>query len=165
MAVERLTEGNGRLSLGGEEKFIVVPLRAYGALYDAARRLLGGYSAGLLYYVGLEMGRGLEEELVRSLNGDRSDPRCMLTEFARLLEELGFGKAELVELRDGEALVRMHENATTEVIRGVGQPVCHIERGMIAGAFEAVTGRRVIVKEVRCRAKGDPYCEFHIKFV
>lgn len=39
-------------------------------------------------------------------------------------------------------------------------PVCHMARGLIAGAMETVTKQKVDCIETKCIACGHPYCEF-----
>lgn len=42
---------------------------------------------------------------------------------------------------------------------------CEFERGLLAGALEAVTGDLVKAHETSCVARGDPYCEFDLRHV
>jgi len=44
----------------------------------------------------------------------------------------------------------------------VGRPVCHLERGVIAGALEAKLGRSVRTEETKCWGLGDGVCEFEV---
>jgi predicted hydrocarbon binding protein len=43
------------------------------------------------------------------------------------------------------------------------RPVCHRPRGFFAGAMSFVSGTDLDAVEVKCKAKGDPHCEFLIK--
>ena len=40
---------------------------------------------------------------------------------------------------------------------------CEFERGLLAGAFESMTGDLAKVHETACAARGDAYCEFEIR--
>ena len=41
-----------------------------------------------------------------------------------------------------------------------GEGACEYARGLLAGAFEAVTGELAKVEETACRREGAPHCEF-----
>lgn len=47
--------------------------------------------------------------------------------------------------------------------RGTPFGGCEHERGLLAGAFEALTGDLAKVEEIACRAGGAPHCEFHVR--
>ena len=50
-----------------------------------------------------------------------------------------------------------------EVQKGlVDKPASHLLRGVLAGFFKELLGKRVDVNETKCIALGDPYCQFEI---
>lgn len=44
-----------------------------------------------------------------------------------------------------------------------GRRGCEYERGLLAGAFEALTGDLAKVHEIACASRGDPHCEFEVR--
>jgi len=44
-----------------------------------------------------------------------------------------------------------------------GRPNCHFTRGPITGASERLRKQQLICEELKCRAKGDGFCEFSVK--
>jgi predicted hydrocarbon binding protein len=78
-----------------------------------------------------------------------------------LLEHCKVGKVTL-RLRSGQALgetIRIRENCERFGIR-TGEPSCYFTTGFLNGIFSAVKNQHV--REVRCIAAGDPYCEWEI---
>ncbi|MCD6368731.1 MAG: hypothetical protein J7L38_02925 [Thermoproteales archaeon] len=65
----------------------------------------------------------------------------------------------IIRLRDGwECMVAKRHK--------LNEPSSHFERGVLAGLIEGFLGDRktVLVEEVKCIAKGDPYCGFTATF-
>ena len=46
--------------------------------------------------------------------------------------------------------------------RHADKSVCHLYVGTLEEALKWATGQDTPVEEVRCKAKGDPYCQFVI---
>ena len=61
-------------------------------------------------------------------------------------------------------VMRLHGNfECTPFIGKKDRPVSHLIRGGLAGVFKEAYGRDFRVREVKCIAKGDEYCEFIIE--
>jgi predicted hydrocarbon binding protein len=72
------------------------------------------------------------------------------------------GPSTLVGTGSGHALgetIRMRENCESFGLE-TGEPSCYFTTGFLNGLFSAVKNQRV--REVRCIAAGDPYCEWEI---
>ena len=86
----------------------------------------------------------------------------------RVLDFLNACKVGKVTLRpgSGQALgetVRMRENCEslrTTILAHRNEPSCFFTTGFLNGLFASVKGKHV--REVRCLAAGDPYCEWEI---
>jgi predicted hydrocarbon binding protein/KaiC/GvpD/RAD55 family RecA-like ATPase len=72
----------------------------------------------------------------------------------RLLEHCKVGKVSLDET------MRMVQNCESFMIKGE-EPSCHFTTGFLNGFFAAVTNQHV--KEIKCIAMGDPYCEWEFR--
>ena len=138
---DRLVAHGGQLTVaGGEERYILIPARAYAAIIDAMRSLVGNMAAGPLYYLGKKIGRGLVEEMERLLAG-RSSLEDVVREYARYLGQLGSGRVEVLELRGDYAKLRLVNppSMVGGVARSIGgngsSGVCHLERGMLAAVL------------------------------
>lgn len=101
----------------------------------------------LLYEKGLKMGAALHSasypELAEHL---RAEGLCTEARFDRP------AAAELEAVLLGTAMAREAPN--------VGTCLCFVEAGLLAGALGNLERRPLEVREVKCVAKGDPYCAF-----
>jgi predicted hydrocarbon binding protein len=86
----------------------------------------------------------------------------LLREALELAPIHGYGQPEIVRVEDDFAIYRQHECADCYGMPNIGYPICVYEAGVTAGALEAGLGRPVEVREVKCCAAGDPYCEYEI---
>lgn len=69
--------------------------------------------------------------------------------------------ARLLESDGARKRVRLYQCLTCQHGRHAGG--CEHERGLLAGAFEAMTGDLAIAEEVACRGRGDEHCEFEVR--
>ena len=171
---DRLGLHEGVLTVaGGEERYILIPIRAYEAIIDAMVGLVGDAAAGPLYYLGKKIGRGLVEEMERLLSGRRGT-RDIVEAYARYLSELGFGRVEILSIQGDEATIRLIAPPSLEAVRIAGasarvvgrgrqRGVCHLERGMLAAVMDAITGRPHVAFETDHGTEPEPYCTIVVK--
>lgn len=62
--------------------------------------------------------------------------------------------------KDGEIEVRLTGTAVAREAPRIGTHACYLEAGLVAGAVKNIEGAEFDVKEIRCAAAGDPFCEF-----
>jgi diguanylate cyclase (GGDEF)-like protein len=65
-----------------------------------------------------------------------------------------------VELDEERVLVKLSRTLSTERLPRTGTPVCDVERGIIDGVLEDITGTEVLTKETMCWSLGDTVCQF-----
>jgi diguanylate cyclase (GGDEF)-like protein len=65
-----------------------------------------------------------------------------------------------VELDEERVLVKLNRTLSHEHIPATGTPVCDVERGIIDGVLEDLTGKEVLTKETMCWSLGDTVCQF-----
>ncbi len=160
--MESLTRPQAGQILIDNERIIIVPARAYGAIVGAIYDLVGSAAAAPLYYLGKKIGAGLVEE-IKSRLGGAADKRRVLEEYIRLLEQLGFGKVQILEFEPARALVRLVEPPSMYVSLPKGlHGACHIERGMMVAVLDAVTGLRHRAREVEHGYEPVPYCVIEV---
>ncbi len=79
----------------------------------------------------------------------------------------GRGKREFT-IKDNEVIVKVYNSFEADAhlisLGRADEPSCFFIQGYLKGLFSIFTGKEVDVEEVMCKAKGDPYCEFHVKF-
>jgi len=149
------TSGRRKIMLSQENlRFFVVGIR----------ELLGSAGLALLYREGLVVGeriwkrysglgfKSLEEGLERLMIGSLV---------------LGRYRGEIVKLSTDERriIIRLYNNWECEVAKkhNILGPASYFEKGVLAGLIKGYTGKDVKIEEVKCIAKGDPYCEFEIQ--
>ena len=88
---------------------------------------------------------------------------ALLSEALELTEVHGYSRSEIVTAEEDFAVYRYRESADSYGLPNVGFPVCIYEAGVTAGSLETGLGRPVSVREVKCCAAGDPYCEFEVR--
>ena len=164
--INRLVINDGLIRIGeGNERYLIIPIRAFGAMYEVTYRLVGHGVTGLLYLVGKEIGRRLLEEVRYRLKAKEiKTPEATAKELFSFLSDLGFGRVELVSLEDSKAVVRIYDSPTSSSVSKCERPVCHLERGILAGAAEAFFGVKCVANEVKCRCLGSNYCEFIVSW-
>lgn len=73
--------------------------------------------------------------------------------------EMRLGDLE-VELDEERVLVKLSHCLSCERLPATGTPVCDVERGIIDGVLEGITGTEVLTKETMCWGLGDTVCQF-----
>jgi diguanylate cyclase (GGDEF)-like protein len=74
-------------------------------------------------------------------------------------EQMQLGDLE-VELDEERVLVKLQRCLSCEHLPVTGTPVCDVERGIIDGVLEGITGTEVLTKETMCWSLGDTVCQF-----
>jgi predicted hydrocarbon binding protein len=116
----------------------------------ALEDIMGPGASSISYYAGKKLGEKLE---VTSLEG--------LLDFCK---QINIGKISLEKINDSKIHVDVHECATCAGMDPVGRPICHFEGGLIAGALESITHKKIQAKEVTCiGGLGDETCGFDLE--
>ncbi|MEM4873573.1 MAG: hypothetical protein QW518_07915 [Thermofilaceae archaeon] len=143
------------------DRAIIFSRPIYEGLVKEGWQRFGTPYAILLYTVGYGAGfRGYEK------HSKIVDRRHAWKLFESYLLAVGFGRFEIVRLDDErrEAVVRVYDSFECELFQGAGEIRGNFIRGLIAGwlaGYWGVTGEfEVVAREMRCIAKGDPYCEY-----
>jgi len=73
--------------------------------------------------------------------------------------EMELGELE-VELDEERVLVKLTRCLSCQRLPAAGTPLCDLERGIIDGVLESITGTEVLTKETLCWGLGDTVCQF-----
>jgi predicted hydrocarbon binding protein/KaiC/GvpD/RAD55 family RecA-like ATPase len=128
-------------TMGGEN--IPAMSRVWRERYQMAMRMGGAK-------VGKEVGEHLMEAGIR----ENDAVRLMV----HLLEHCKVGK---VTVNETIRIKENCENALTKVMQILKDPSCYFTTGFLNGFFSAVKNQHV--KETKCIAMGDPYCEWEFR--
>jgi len=125
-------------------------------------RRIGPDFAAILYYAYFHGALNLYREYFQQI--PRKEDRINLVK--ELFRLLGYGIAEVLKVAETEARVRIHDSFECQALKNAGEARGGIIRGMLAGwaagYWNAEYGE-ITVREVKCVAKGDPYCEYIIR--
>ncbi len=77
--------------------------------------------------------------------------------------DAGLGKIEIVQFtpETGEVKFRIYNNFFAEITHGE-DTYCNGVAAFATGMYKALLHTTPTVKEVKCKGKNDPYCEWHI---
>ena len=74
-------------------------------------------------------------------------------------QEMRLGELH-VELDEERVLVKLQHCLSCHQLPVNGTPICDLERGIVDGVLESITGTEVLTKETLCWALGDTICQF-----
>ncbi|MDI9619278.1 MAG: hypothetical protein QFX33_00435 [Candidatus Nezhaarchaeota archaeon] len=154
-----------RLVLAGE-RAIIMRRPGYEGFIVGIREKFGSAGEAFLYHTGYNAGRRYGQshaEMAAKLG--ITDPVQVINRIsASLCASTGYGKPEVVEASANppQATVRVYGSFECELGVKAERPYSNFFRGILAGLFTQLLGRNMEAKELKCIAKGDPYCEFKI---
>ena len=129
-------------------------------LFKDFKESFGDAGRVFLYHLGVGIGRDLYETYKEYVSSSLD----MLELIKAFSKALGWGIIEEIRLLAyGKYRVRVRHNLECEVCKPSNRPCGDFSRGILTGFFGKILGRKVYVEEIKCIAKGDPYCEFIIK--
>ena len=142
-------------------RMVLLDVAGLAAMLDWLDRTFETGGHAILFDMGLEAGKSIARGLERrfGLFG-----RQAFETFLAMCTAMGFFTYELVgfDAESRQAIVHLFHSFECEPFRERGErrTRSHLLRGMVAGALETVFGCPMMVRETRCVARGDGYCEF-----
>ena len=109
-------------------------------------------------------GKTLARTLINEVGNDL---RKLLNNLRDVLKRSGLADIDLVSIdrEIGKTVIRVRKNFECMILKELGiESGSHILRGLLCGFIEEVLDvPMLIIKEVKCLSRGDPYCEFVIE--
>jgi len=148
-----------------DERAVIFRKKVYGALFAGVREKFGSAGEAMLYYQGFNVGYALCASHM-SMNC-AEDTECLIETAKAFSRTLGWAIIDhyKIDLKRGKGKLRVYQNFECEIGKGSKKAYSHFYRGVIAGWFHKFFGKPVDVKETKCIAKGDAYCEFLIRTI
>lgn len=131
-----------RPSLGTESPVLAFRAVRLGALGSMA----GAGLSGAVYLAGRKWARSL--------------PFGTLPDIFRTMTELRLGLPHLIGQTPDQMEIEIAETLSAAGIPNVGEPLCHLEAGFLAGALGGLTGQKILVREIGCWGLGQQTCRF-----
>lgn len=148
MGIETLTMADisktKRTTLGND-----VPIQVFRMIRLIGLHKMLGESAGhTIYIAGKDLGGALEVDTVE--------------EFLDLVRRLKIGIPKVTEAGADRVVVFVEECITCSGLPDVGEMVCHLEAGIIAGALEKIFKRPAKAVQTKSSSTGFNGCEFEV---
>ena len=146
-----------------DNRAIILMKNSYEGLIKQGRKQFGTGFNVILYYTGYDIGAGMYDMEVRRIGEENIEKLTKIAE--AFFQQLGYGILRFgeVNLEEKTATLRIENLFECELFKDSGRCESHLVRGIIAGWFSRLFKGDVEVKEVKCIAKGDPYCEFKVR--
>ena len=146
-----------------DKRAILLDVDDVGTMFGWFDRTFGTGAHAILFDMGEQAGRLVAAKLMElyKLGG-----RDAIEAFLAIHGAAGWFGHEIVKYDEErlEFVIRLHDNFECVPFKNKkDRPMSHLVRGGLAGVFSGIYGRDFEVEEVKCLAKGDPYCEFVIK--
>ncbi|MCW7076489.1 MAG: V4R domain-containing protein [Candidatus Syntropharchaeales archaeon] len=118
-----------------------------------------------LYEAGYLSGKRIGEELMDRFNLHNKSMKERAYFMDAFVKNAGVGDPGFVTILEGKKGIRFPGGTYFAKAYGrqAGHTICTNTAGFIAGATDAITGKRWFVREVKCLAAGDEYCEFVVE--
>ena len=147
------------------ERAIVLRKPLYEGLIKGVREKFGELGKTFLYHVGFVLGQKAYEshnELISKVCGSTKEALLFAKEIFR---QVGFGVIVTLkpDFSDKTAIVKVHSSFECELFKGSKTTESHFIRGIIAGFMSSLFKTKVNASEIKCIAKGDPYCLFIVE--
>ena len=145
----------------GSLPVMILSKEEFGRVLFEIKERYGTGGSAFLYIVGYRLG-----ELSGEKYGTKSVSKEFITEDVLAFQAFGWGVPEIMEINLLKPKIRLRFYDLFESFDLDGrssEPFCHFFRGYLAGLFSKFFGREIAVKEVKCVAKGDAYCEFIVE--
>jgi len=150
----------GEIKLGDKD-LVVLDGIALREIFKANRELLGSGADPIWYEAGKKVGQTFEKnimELKKTVPPDK-----VASVMAEMRTRKGWGAISVVAINSikKEAILHIKNGPLTRGIHS-DKNVCYFMAGSFEGIFEKIFETEVICREIKCQAKGNPYCEFHV---
>jgi predicted hydrocarbon binding protein len=146
------------VQVGTGEPYIMFPSAGMANVFDKLVRTFGSGGETILYELGRNFGYD-RFELYRPILGP--EPRTRLDEAAHIFEAMGYGASTITQNPDGSIRMVVDDCFECATPSEIGRS-CAFRRGLAAGTFGALLGHEIQSQEMKCRSKGDRFCEFVI---
>jgi len=151
------------LTLFGE-RIIMFRLPAIKALILGLKERMGEAYSSILYQIGMEIGERVFKSHMNLAGTSDVDVIARICE--ALFQAVGYGILKFIYLNPElkESKVRVWNSFECELYEESKQPRGYLVSGMLAGWHTGLFKTKYLsVKEKKCIAMGDPYCEFIVQ--
>lgn len=146
---------------GGRFEALILGKDEFSQVLTEIKKSYGSGGEAFLYMIGFKLG---------SVCGEKYKPEMLTAEFIRedvlIFQAFGWGIPEIryLDIKKPKIVIRFHKLFESAFVsERKTEPYCYFFKGFITGLFSKFFKKDLSVVEVKCIAKGDPYCEFIIE--
>jgi predicted hydrocarbon binding protein len=154
---------NGELVLN-KQRLVFLSARMLPSIHIAILKTIGEIANVEIYKSCEKSAKNYYKNWVKFLPKEMTKKE-IIQNFLKYLEFWGIGTVDIISLeveKEIKSLIRIYNCCFSEYYEKANKPICYITAGMIAGLFSAVLNKKVSVKERKCKAIGDNFCEFEV---
>ena len=148
-----------------QDRIIFQSTRRLQYVRDQLERILTPSGLSVIYYnMGFEGGRGMHQLFSEEFNSGMMDTgkRLELLRDHSISGGMGIYDFTDLNLKTHSGIVKLYEDYECENV-AKNNPVCHSARGTLGGFLSLEwPDKKLKVLELKCRAIGDPHCEFAV---
>ena len=147
-----------------EEPAIMMPRVVFTTMMGAMSKIVGEAAAGGVINYRAYQEQGTQEiEFFRKMG--ILDPAALVDMGLALYSQMGWFKGLTMSWNEAkkEKVLSIEKTAESDAFGQTGKVSCHCTAGLIAGMVGTAYKVRVQCREVKCRSKGDPKCEFVVR--
>lgn len=144
------------------ERAIILRKPFFESFISEVQKKMGRGGSAVLYHIGYYIGSHVYDSHKRIIG---NDPQKILNFGKIIYKNVGYGiMKELKIKKEGIITLKILNNFECEINKNLNleNKESHFMRGILAGWFEKYLGKKVMVKETKCIARGDDYCEYYI---
>jgi predicted hydrocarbon binding protein len=146
-----------------EEPVIIVPRMLFSSMMGSMSKIVGEAAAGgvINYRAYMELGT---QNVAFFKKMGINDPNTLIDMALAFYGQMGWFKVVRMDWNEAkkEKIIILDNSAESEALGKKDKPVCHCTSGLLAGIVSSAFNVRVQGKEMKCKSKGDQYCEFFI---
>ncbi len=149
-----------------DERIFTLTKEAWKTLTSDLIAILGSQAYyAIIYRIGYGMGKGFAENYIDiARRAGIEEPMDVIRYvMSGMLAASGWGRSSL-ELGEGTLRIEIEENLEAEASPKSSEPSCYFTKGVITGALTRILRSPVEVRETRCKATGDEFCEFIVRY-
>lgn len=83
-------------------------------------------------------------------------------DFIKIVKRLNLGRVEIVKFDSDDIKIKLYNGITALGIKHSHKPICFFEAGIFAGFSENIFRKIINLKETKCKAMGNIYCQFEL---
>lgn len=141
----------------GEDDYLLMRSESFSHVLERVSRILGSGGEALLYEEGYAMGLKNAEQMIKVLGVDAV--RSKSNYLGHVLPSAGWGSVEAEEKEHDSYLIKLMDCVECRS-KETSRPGCNFMRGYFASSTQQVFGTEMDAREVKCRLRGAPLCEF-----